>query len=108
MEEEYNKLNPTHRVSSETAVGIEYEENLVDSGQLIIDFYNNTFIPKYSHSQNPIIQGVTNSLEGSSILAKRHLENKNYFGLSVLFITRGSKSTDPNNLESLIQDLQNN
>lgn len=81
-------------------------KKLIQSGELIIDFYNNNFIPNYSNLNNSKISYAKNNLMGFSGLASVFISQKSYFGLSVLLTNKGSKITDPNNLEKLILKLK--
>lgn len=84
-----------------------FKREWIKAGKLIINFYNNSFIPNYSKIQNPILEEVNMELSKLSSFASNFVENKKYFGLSNLLIPKGNKVGDPTYLGELIQEIKN-
>jgi len=107
LNQDYLKLQNESDKTCRTPEDIEEKyKKLIQSGELIVDFYNNKFIPNYSNINNSKVNQVRNHLMDFSLLASIHIKQKCYFGLSVLLIDKGSKITNPNNLEKLISELK--
>jgi|WetSurMetagenome_2_1015567.scaffolds.fasta_scaffold413758_1 hypothetical protein len=85
------------------------EKEQQEAGQLLINFYNNTFVPQYSESSEipkDIFEEVDSHLCYFSSKASKFVKEKNYFGLNLLLIPKGSSIGDPNILEELIKKLK--
>jgi len=85
------------------------EEKYIKSGKLLMNFYNNVFIPEYSKSAEipwDVLDKVEEYLASLSFTASRFIENKNFFGLAALLTDKGSQDGEPNSLEKFIQDLK--
>ena len=103
LNKKYNALNPTHYDDPHI---MDKEEDLLNSGRLIIDFYKNTFIPKYSRIENPKIQEAEIILYNRSLMAEQCISKNDTAGLVLLLMPKGSRFSDPNDLEDLIKNLK--
>ena len=84
------------------------EERYIKGEKLLIDFYNNVFIPEYLKSAEipkNVLDKVEEYLAYLSSTASRLIKEKNFFGLGVLLIDRKTRDGEYN-LKKLIQDLK--
>jgi hypothetical protein len=79
---------------------------LIKKGELIINFYNDIFVPKYSQNSGEVFLYVKDNLENLYDLASNHISKKSLFCLDALLHPKG-KIGDSNSLEELIQYLKN-
>jgi hypothetical protein len=85
------------------------KKNALKAGQLFVDFYNKVFVPQYSKSAEipkVVLDKIEPYLSYLSSTASGLINEKVYFGLSVLLINRGDRIGNPNNLEKIIKDLK--
>jgi len=107
LSKRYLELHPRHEpMSSDLGRIKKREERLIHSGQIFIDFYRDTFIPKYSPHDGEIFRCTNTLLSYLSDTASRAIREYSYFGLDVLLMERGSNIDDPNRLEVLIRDAK--
>lgn len=75
------------------------------SGKLIVDFYEERFVPKYSESSEDVVVDAGNLLGGLASMATRAMDSENYVDLGVLLLDEGSCEDGPDRLEVLIREL---
>jgi hypothetical protein len=107
LNREHKALNdpdaPLPRNKEEVA---QEREQLIKSGQLIIDFYRGEFLPNYGENTDPKIRECESGLYALAARAAGCEKNKTCFGFRVLLIPQGSRKGDPNYLEELIETLK--
>ena len=101
----YNELNPRGWDNmSLNKEELEAEnKKLIESGKIIINFYQDIFKPKYSKVQGDLFKEADYLLHDLSNMAGKCVRDESYFGLGVLLTPKGSKNSDPNLLEELIE-----
>lgn len=80
-------------------------KNLMKSGQLIVDFYNKTFIPKYSKYRNDFFSETKKVLEKNIRIIYGFIESKNDFEMTCLLLPKGIIKERSNFLEDLVEKL---
>jgi hypothetical protein len=82
-----------------------YRQRLMTAGEILINFYNNIFVPKYSGISTEIEEaGIDLFLFSKS--ASECLKDRTYFALGQILTNPGDKINGRNNLERLIQRLR--
>lgn len=93
---EYGNLNP--KDSKEVD-----DTKVIASGQLVINFYENTFRPKYAGKEGEVFEFANTRLRTLSNLAAWCIREGKYQGLRVLLIKGESDLSNPNLLEEIIE-----
>lgn len=81
------------------------EKKLVKSGQLIINFYNDVFVPYYSKHSGRFFAETKKMLESAVFSASKYIDEKNYFGLTTLLVSHDPEAGNQNELGVLIRKL---
>lgn len=106
LNDSYNKITNRRTISPPNESKEEYQGKLISSAQLIIDFYNDVFKPKYSKLSGDKFNHTSKVLSDLSSSAIRNIEGKRYFTLGFLQTPWGTKKSDPTILERLIEKIK--
>ncbi len=79
------------------------KDPLIESGELVIDFYQSIFKQRYAPEKGPIFREAKDLLLGLSQKAAEAASNSNYFALGVLMCTKSSFIGEPTVLEKFIE-----
>jgi len=84
----------------------DFKKRLAEAGQLIINFYDNYFVQKYSKSHDLTIRRAGIKLANFADLASNHIEEGSYFAIQYLLTEPRDRIKSSNNLKRLILSIE--
>ncbi len=83
-----------------------FRQRLILAGQAIVNYYNNTFLPKYSEIKDRIVEEAGTQLSSFVEKALYNLKNDMPFAITAILTNPGDRINSRNNLERLIIQIK--